>query len=121
MERRELWTLGLLRRRTSQIKVSCAGTEEVAQGGSEMAGRWWKIMESKETEAIYEAVSSALYGGVVMRMWMDIEFGGRVVSMSLPSSTMVTKWPIAGDGYKTIASIDTLEYFSGELGLTFHI
>lgn len=28
---------------------------------------------------------------------------GWQVSMSLPNSTIETKWPIGGDGYKTIA------------------
>lgn len=27
--------------------------------------------------------------------------------MSLPSSTMEIRWPIAGEGYKTMASIET--------------
>ena len=61
MERRAWWTLGLLRRRTSKVKVSWLG-EEVVEGGREMVGRWWKMMEGvvAETEAIYGAVSSAL-------------------------------------------------------------
>ena len=38
-----------------------------------------------------------------MSMWMVSE--GWCVSISLPSSTMEIKWPTAGIGYRTIASM----------------
>ena len=41
-----------------------------------------------ETEATYGAVEPKWMGGVVMRMWMEMECEGWWLRMSLPSSTM---------------------------------
>ena len=38
-----------------------------------------------------------------MRTWMESE--GLDVRMSLPSSTMEMRWPMAGVGYRTMASM----------------
>lgn len=75
-------------------------TELVAElgGGREMGWRWWKVMEGMvvETWLMYGVVEPALYGGGVIRIFMEIE--GLCVSISFASSTMEIRWPMAGDG-----------------------
>ena len=44
------------------MRISWLGEEAEREGGSEMVGRWWKVMEGvvAEMEAMYGAVSPAL-------------------------------------------------------------
>jgi hypothetical protein len=95
-----------VRLRCSKSRASREG-KEVGSRGGEGVGRWWKVMEGMvaETEAMYGAVEPKWMGGVVTRMWMEIESDGWWLRMSLPSSTMEMRWPLPGDGYNTIVSI----------------
>ena len=78
-----------MRLRCSNKKSSKEG-KEIGSRGGEGVGRWWKVMEgvAAETEATYGAVEPKWMGGVVMRMWMEMECEGWWLRMSLPSSTM---------------------------------
>ena len=52
--------------------------KEVRSRGGKGEGRWWKVMEGvvADTEAMYRAVEPKRMGGVVTRMWMEIESEG---------------------------------------------